>query len=86
MTQPSLDFNAPNSLDATLSGFRLTRLEVFNWGTFDKRVAPDFLVGAHVLRQTDVLLTTDADFFRDYFGGLTVVTLRGLTALNPHKL
>ena len=29
-----LDFCA----DDTLSGFRLTRLEVFNWGTFDSRV------------------------------------------------
>ena len=31
---PGLDFVA----DDTLSGFRLTRLEVFNWGTFDGRV------------------------------------------------
>ncbi|MBP0632066.1 MULTISPECIES: ATP-binding protein [unclassified Cupriavidus] len=30
----SLDFTD----DDTLSGFRLSRLEVFNWGTFDKRV------------------------------------------------
>ena len=29
-----LDFTA----DDTLSGFRLKRLEVFNWGTFDGRV------------------------------------------------
>ncbi len=29
-----LDFVA----DDALSGFRLTRLEVFNWGTFDGRV------------------------------------------------
>ncbi len=29
-----LDFTG----DDTLSGFRLHRLEVFNWGTFDKRV------------------------------------------------
>ena len=29
-----LDFVA----DDTLSGFRLSRLEVFNWGTFDGRV------------------------------------------------
>jgi uncharacterized protein YPO0396 len=31
---PGLDFGA----DAGLSGFRLQRLEVFNWGTFDGRV------------------------------------------------
>ena len=29
-----LDFAA----DDTLTGFRLDRLEVFNWGTFDERV------------------------------------------------
>ncbi len=29
-----LDFTA----DESLSGFRLQRLEVFNWGTFDGRV------------------------------------------------
>src|SRR3989339_1957607 len=29
-----LDFASPD----TLAGFRLMRLEVFNWGTFDKRV------------------------------------------------
>ena len=31
---PELDFVA----DDALSGFRLHRLEVFNWGTFDARV------------------------------------------------
>ena len=35
MNKPlELDFSA----DDTLSGFRLQRLEVFNWGTFDGRV------------------------------------------------
>lgn len=40
----TLEPNAPESLpldfvqDAALSGFRLHRLEVFNWGTFDGRV------------------------------------------------
>lgn len=31
---PGLDFVA----DDTLTGFRLQRLEVYNWGTFDRRV------------------------------------------------
>jgi uncharacterized protein YPO0396 len=34
MQLPGLDFVA----DDALSGFRLHRLEVFNWGTFDRRV------------------------------------------------
>ncbi len=54
MTQPSLDFNAPDSLDATLSGFRLTRLEVFNWGTFDKRVWTLALNGRNGLLTGDI--------------------------------
>ena len=46
----SLDFCA----DDTLSGFRLTRLEVFNWGTFDSRVWALQLDGKNGLLTGDI--------------------------------
>ena len=45
-----LDFCA----DDTLSGFRLTRLEVFNWGTFDNRVWTLQLDGKNGLLTGDI--------------------------------
>jgi len=45
-----LDFVA----DDTLSGFRLTRLEVFNWGTFDSRVWTLQLDGRNGLLTGDI--------------------------------
>jgi uncharacterized protein YPO0396 len=45
-----LDFVA----DDTLSGFRLTRLEVFNWGTFDNRVWTLQLDGKNGLLTGDI--------------------------------
>lgn len=52
--------NDPQSLDLdfvaddTLSGFRLTRLEVFNWGTFDSRVWTLQLDGKNSLLTGDI--------------------------------
>ncbi len=52
--------NEPQSLsldfcdDDTLSGFRLTRLEVFNWGTFDSRVWTLQLEGKNGLLTGDI--------------------------------
>ena len=45
-----LDFAA----DDTLSGFRLQRLEVFNWGTFDSRVWTLQLDGRNGLLTGDI--------------------------------
>src|SRR5688500_18380316 len=45
-----LDFLA----DATLAGFRLQRLEVFNWGTFDGRVWTLQLAGRNGLLTGDI--------------------------------
>ena len=39
-----------------------------------ERLAPDFLIGAHAMKQANALLATDAGFFRQYFDGLMVVT------------
>ncbi|MDZ4377319.1 MAG: ATP-binding protein [Xanthomonadaceae bacterium] len=47
---PGLDFVA----DDALSGFRLTRLEVFNWGTFDSRVWTLQLDGKNGLLTGDI--------------------------------
>ena len=41
-------------MDDTLSGFRLTRLEVFNWGTFDSRVWTLQLDGKNGLLTGDI--------------------------------
>lgn len=40
--------------DDTLSGFRLHRLEVLNWGTFDKRVWTMQLDGKNALLTGDI--------------------------------
>jgi uncharacterized protein YPO0396 len=45
-----LDFSG----DSTLAGFRLSRLEVFNWGTFDKRVWTLELGGRNGLLTGDI--------------------------------
>ncbi|MBP6719591.1 MAG: type II toxin-antitoxin system VapC family toxin [Rhodoferax sp.] len=63
----------PLTMDAALEAARIMRGYARNKGPRE-RVAPDFLIGAHALRQTDALLTTDAGFFRHYFDGLSVVT------------
>lgn len=63
----------PLNMDAALDAARIMRACARNKGPRE-RVAPDFLIGAHALRQTDALLTTDAGFFRHYFDGLNVVT------------
>lgn len=63
----------PLNMDAALEAARIMRGYARNKGPRE-RVAPDFLIGAHALRQTDALLTTDAGFFRNYFDGLTVVS------------
>lgn len=77
--QDLLDFLAdcqidhdPMSLDSALQAARIMRSYARNKGPRE-RVAPDFLIGAHALRQTDGLLTCDAGFFRNYFAELNVM-------------
>lgn len=47
---PDLEFMA----DDSLSGFRLQRLEVFNWGTFDSRIWMLYLNGRNALLTGDI--------------------------------
>lgn len=53
--------NTPTLLEAStedasepLAGYRLDRLEVFNWGTFDQRVWTFLLGGANALLTGDI--------------------------------
>lgn len=38
-----------------------------------KRIAADFLIGAHALKQCDRLLTRDKGFYRKYFRRLSII-------------
>ena len=38
-----------------------------------ERIIPDFIVGAHALKQCDVLIAADRGFYREYFRGVTVL-------------
>ena len=63
----------PLGMDAALEAARIMRGYARNKGPRE-RIAPDFLIGAHAMRQADALLTCDAGFYRHYFDGLNVVT------------
>ena len=66
----------PLNMDAALEAARIMRGYTKNKGPRE-RTAPDFLIGAHAIKQADALLTTDAGFFRNYFEGLSVVAPTG---------
>ena len=62
----------PMSMEAALEAARIMRGYARNKGPRE-RTAPDFLIGAHAIKQADALLSTDAGFFRHYFEGLSVI-------------
>ena len=66
----------PLNMDSALEAARIMRGYAKNQGPRE-RTAPDFLIGAHAVKQADALLTTDAGFFRHYFEGLSVVAPKG---------
>ena len=66
----------PLTMDSALEAARIMRGYAKNKGP-RVRTAPDFLIGAHAIKQADALLTTDAGFFRHYFEGLSVVAPKG---------
>jgi predicted nucleic acid-binding protein len=63
----------PLTMDTALEAARIMRGYARDKGPRE-RVAPDFLIGAHAIKQADALLTTDAGFFRHYFEGLSVIS------------
>ena len=63
----------PINMETALEAARIMRGYARNKGPRE-RVAPDFLIGAHAMRQADALLTSDAGFYRHYFDGLKVLT------------
>ena len=65
------------SMESALEAARIMRSYARNKGPRE-RVAPDFLIGAHAIKQADALITSDAGFFRHYFEGLTVVVPAGI--------
>ena len=66
----------PLTMDSALEAARIMRGYAKNKGPRE-RTAPDFLIGAHAIKQADALLTTDAGFFRHYFEGLSVGAPKG---------
>lgn len=66
----------PLTMDTALEAARIMRGYAKNKGPRE-RTAPDFLIGAHAIKQADALLTTDAGFFRHYFEGLSVLVPAG---------
>ena len=63
----------PLSMEAAMEAARSMREYAANKGPRE-RVAPDFLIAAHALKQTDALLTKDTGFFRNYFKDLKVIS------------
>lgn len=63
----------PMTMEAALEAARIMRGYARNKGPRE-RTAPDFLIGAHAIKQADALLTGDAGFFRHYFKGLKILT------------
>jgi predicted nucleic acid-binding protein len=68
----------PIGVQAAMEAARIMGEYAKNKGPRD-RVAPDFLIGAHAMVQTDALLTNDSGFFRHYFVNLQVITPDGTT-------
>lgn len=63
----------PLSMASALEAARIMRAYARNSGPRE-RTAPDFLIGAHAIKQADALLTSDPGFYRHYFVGLNVLS------------
>ncbi len=66
-----LHFEQSSSESAILAGKYFARY--LRLGGEQKRVLPDFLIGAHAQILADRLLARDRGYFRDYFTALAVI-------------
>ena len=72
LTDCQIDHDAI-SMDSALEAARIMRAYARNKGPRE-RTAPDFLIGAHAIKQANALLTADSGFFCHYFKALTVTS------------
>jgi predicted nucleic acid-binding protein len=72
LTTLGVQFDPVSPASAALAG-ALWRTQRGRSRATRSRVMPDFLVGAHATLQSDVLLTRDRGFYRDYFTDLRVI-------------
>jgi predicted nucleic acid-binding protein len=63
----------PIIIESAVEAARIMRQYAKNKGPRE-RVAPDFIIGAHAIQQTDGLITIDTGFFRQYFSSLRVIS------------
>jgi predicted nucleic acid-binding protein len=70
LTNMGIQFSAM-TLEATLEAAKSWH-KYLRKGGARRRIAADFLIGAHALTQSDRLLTRDKGFYRTYFKGLRI--------------
>nr|VFJ63983.1 MAG: hypothetical protein BECKFM1743A_GA0114220_103452 [Candidatus Kentron sp. FM]VFJ64420.1 MAG: hypothetical protein BECKFM1743C_GA0114222_103682 [Candidatus Kentron sp. FM]VFK15030.1 MAG: hypothetical protein BECKFM1743B_GA0114221_103504 [Candidatus Kentron sp. FM] len=63
---------SPLSQDSALAAARIWYAYREKGGT-RRRIAADFLIGAHAFMQCDRLLSRDSGFFREYFSDVTLI-------------
>lgn len=66
----------PTSREAAMLAGRMYA-QYLSRGGAQKRVLPDFLIGAHAMENGGRLLARDRGYYRDYFDGLRVIGPEG---------